>query len=261
VSIIQVNTSFNINLQFDIAPFHIRSFAWIIDFVILYIFHQAVSLLYSEFFGAGENVGFYEFFILLPYLCYHLFFELLNNGQSLGKMTLGIKVVSTDGQEASTAQKLTRWLCRFPDFGLYWGLIIMIQTQMNMILLPVLLMITSIISFILFIASKYQQRLGDLAAGTVVIYKRLPFDINDTIFRQVQETNYQVSFPSVMKLSDNDINIINNVVTRHRKSSMDNYVSSIAAKIKTALDLNPDMDDDIFLDILLKDYNYLTQKK
>jgi hypothetical protein len=38
-------------------------------------------------------------------------------------------------------------------------------------------------------------------------------------------------------------------------------VSSIATKIKTALDLNPDMDDDIFLDILLKDYNYLTQKK
>ena len=57
MSIIQVNTSFNINLQFDIAPFHIRSFAWIIDFVILYIFHQAVSLLYSEFFGAGEDVG------------------------------------------------------------------------------------------------------------------------------------------------------------------------------------------------------------
>jgi uncharacterized RDD family membrane protein YckC len=257
VSLLQVNTSFNINLNFDTAPFHIRFFAWIIDFIILILYVWGMAKIFNNLFQNASTFGLDEFLIITPLLAYHVIFELLNNGQSIGKMTLGIKVVSLDGREASTPQILIRWLTRFLDFGLIWSFIFLVSNEMFM---GVFLVITGILSFVLFLSTKYNQRLGDLAAGTVMVYKRVPYDLNDTIFREIKEENYRVSFPQVMKLSDNDINIINNVVTRHRKSNIDQYVSSIANKIKTALDLNPDMDDDIFLELLLNDYNYLSRK-
>jgi len=257
VSLLQVNTSFNINLSFATAPFHIRFFAWVIDFIILILYLLGMSNIFNDLFQGTSNFGLDEILIIMPLLSYHLFFELLNNGQSLGKMTLGIKVVSMDGREASTPQILIRWLTRFVDFGLIWCFIFLISNQYFM---GSFLAVTGILAFVLFLSTKYNQRLGDLAAGTVMVYKRVPYDLNDTIFREVNTENYTVSFPAVMKLSDNDINIINNVVTRHRKSNIDQYVSSIASKIKTALNINPDMDDDIFLEVLLNDYNYLSRK-
>ncbi len=257
MGLLQVNTSFNINLNFDTAPFHIRFFAWIIDFIILLLYLWGMSKIFNDIFEGASTFGLEEVLIIMPFLAYHVIFELLNNGQSLGKMTLGIKVVSMDGREASTPQILIRWLTRFVDFGLIWCFIFLGSDQYFM---GIFLAITGILSFILFLSTKYNQRLGDLAAGTVMVYKRVPYDLNDTIFREVNNDSYTVSFPAVMKLSDNDINIINNVVSRHRKSNIDQYVSSIANKIKAALDLEPDMDDDIFLEVLLNDYNFLSRK-
>jgi len=123
-----------------------------------------------------------------------------------------------------------------------------------------MLALCNILAIILFLTTKYNQRLGDLAAGTVVVYKKLPFDLQDTIFRDLHTEGYTVQFPTVMKLSDNDINIIDNVVKRHRKSDIGNYMESIATKVKAALEIDTDLENDIFLETLLNDYNYLSRK-
>lgn len=190
--------------------------------------------------------------------CYHLLFEILNHGQSLGKMTLGIRVVGADGREETNSQAMIRWLMRMIDFGGLLGVYWIAAYQAYFI--GSFLIACNILAFILFLTTEYNQRLGDLAAGTVVVYKRLPFDLNDTIFRDLHTKNYAVQFPSVMKLSDNDINIIDNVLKRHRKSNIDNYLSSVAIKVKTALEIETDLEDDIFLEIMLNDYNYLSRK-
>ncbi|MBK7883201.1 MAG: hypothetical protein IPJ81_04920 [Chitinophagaceae bacterium] len=67
--------------------------------------------------------------------------------------------------------------------------------------------------------------------------------INDTVFMNVNATNYMVKFPTVMRLSDRDINTIKNVLTQSKKR--DNYImcSKVALKIKEVLKIEAGMDD------------------
>ncbi|MBK8684243.1 MAG: hypothetical protein IPN26_04250 [Bacteroidetes bacterium] len=99
-----------------------------------------------------------------------------------------------------------------------------------------------------------------MVAGTSVVLKRLPYKLSDTIFQDVQFDQYVVSFPQVMKLSDKDINIVDNIVKHHTKSNVGRYVENVANKIKTVLQIESDMPDDMFLETLLRDYNYLSRK-
>jgi hypothetical protein len=64
-----------------------------------------------------------------------------------------------------------------------------------------------------------------------------------------------------MRLSDRDLNTINNILQQHRKSNMYNYVVTIAEKVKTVLDINTGEEAYNFLETLLSDYNYLSQNK
>ncbi len=260
MSTLNVNTSFNIDLHFDTAPVHTRFFAWLIDCLLLGLYYWVVFYKLLPSLGDGANAVGIDYVLYLPFFCYHLLFELLNHGQSLGKMVLGLKVVSANGREETKAQAMVRWLMRTVDFG---GLIFILLISAGFVQLGFLqwmLAICNVIAIIFFLTTKYNQRLGDLAAGTVVVFKKLPYDLNDTIFRELQTENYTVQFPSVMNLSDNDINIIDNVVKRHKKTKINNYLASVAVKIKAALDIETELEDEIFLESLLNDYNYLSRK-
>jgi hypothetical protein len=190
-------------------------------------------------------------------LMYHLISELLTKGQSIGKKLLGIKVVSLNGQDAMVSQYLLRWLMRFIDFGLMWGFIFLLQSS---VMLGLLLIMGSIAALINYVSSKYNQRLGDKIAGTAIVLKKLPYKLSDTIFQELDVTNYRVNFPMVMRLSDKDLNIIDNIVKQHNKSNLQHYIENVSLKIKTALQIETDMPDDIFLETLLRDYNYLSRK-
>jgi uncharacterized RDD family membrane protein YckC len=79
---------------------------------------------------------------------YHVFWELFFRGQSPGKKFLGIRVVRKDGLPVDPGSSLIRNLIRFIDS--FMGLFM--------------------ISFISMAASKGFRRLGDWAAGTLVIH-------------------------------------------------------------------------------------------
>ena len=51
----------------------------------------------------------------LPMLLYHLLFEVFNNGQSIGKASLRIRVVKLDGSQPDLGSLLIRWLLRILD--------------------------------------------------------------------------------------------------------------------------------------------------
>jgi hypothetical protein len=166
-------------------------------------------------------------------------------------------VVSLNGQDAMVSQYLLRWLMRFIDFGLMWGFIFLLQSS---VMLGLLLIMGSIAALINYVSSKYNQRLGDKIAGTAIVLKKLPYKLSDTIFQELDVTNYRVNFPMVMRLSDKDLNIIDNIVKQHNKSNLQHYIENVSLKIKTALQIETDMPDDIFLETLLRDYNYLSRK-
>ena len=83
---------------------------------------------------------------------YMVLFEVLNHGCSPGKQVMGLRVVQDDGTPIGWSASLIRNLLRFVDmlpFGYFLGAISCLQHP-------------------------HFKRLGDLAAGTLVVYRDLP---------------------------------------------------------------------------------------
>ncbi|HNO99634.1 MAG TPA: RDD family protein, partial [Ferruginibacter sp.] len=214
MSLIQIATPFNIDIEFEIAEFHKRLLAYLIDFVLLliYLFGSATFLFGTIRLGS-ENLGFGILVVLLPMLFYSLLTELWMGGQTVGKKIMKIKVVSLDGGEATLGQYLIRWFLRFYE----WSFIIISTFYFNIFLGFILLFIGGIASIIIISVTAKNQRLGDLAAGTVVVNTKTKLTIDDTIFIDIRKTDYKVMFPQVMRLSDRDINTIKGVLTQASK--------------------------------------------
>ncbi|MCR9141312.1 MAG: RDD family protein [bacterium] len=95
---------------------------------------------------------------LLTYF-YFLLFEWGNRGRTPGKMALGLRVVSVDGTSLDLLQILVRNLVRPAD-----------MFPMSMVLFPTYL----VGGLGAFVTGQSFRRLGDLAAGTVVVREQRP---------------------------------------------------------------------------------------
>jgi uncharacterized RDD family membrane protein YckC len=258
MSVIQIATPFNIDIEFEIAEFHKRILAYMIDFflLILYMF----SMLYLLFggFRIGEGgIGLAMILLVIPTIFYSPVSEILLNGQSAGKKLMKIKVVSLDGGEPELSQYLLRWFLRFYE----WGFIIFTLFWLNPFTGLVWLFIGGLTSVIIIGVSPKSQRLGDIVAGTVVVNTHTSLTVDDTIFMEVNHANYKVKFPEVMRLSDRDINTIKNVLRQTEKTNQYDMCNRVAMKVQTVLKVSSDMYANDFLEKILEDYNYLSTKE
>lgn len=255
--VIQIATPFNIDIEFEIAEFHKRLLAYLIDFLLIFIYViSMVYLLFGGFQLTEESAGFTLLIILLPVLFYTTASELLMAGQTVGKRVLNIKVVSLDGGEPTLGQYLLRWFLRFYE----WGFIISTFFQGSIFFGFVVLIIGGFTSIIIMAVTAKSQRLGDIAAGTVVVNTKSKLSVHDTIFMHVQQ-DYKVSFPEVMRLSDRDINTVKNVIAQARKSNNFEMVNRVAVKIQEVLSISSDMYALDFLEKIMEDYNYLATRE
>ncbi|HRI26278.1 MAG TPA: RDD family protein [Ferruginibacter sp.] len=258
MSIIQIGTAFNIDIEFEIAEFHKRLLAYIIDFALMLLY--LISMIYVMVGGLELHrlsVGFLILIVLLPMLFYTFLTELWMNGQTLGKKIMRIRVVSLDGGEATLGQYLMRWFLRFYE----WGFIIFFIFYSSLPAGFFVLFVGGMTSVVVIAISPKNQRLGDLAAGTVVVNTRSTLTVADTVFMNIDQTNYKVMFPQVMRLSDRDINTIKSVLTQAGKRNNYDMCHRVAIKIKEVLNIQTDMYVDQFLEKLLEDYNYLATKE
>jgi uncharacterized RDD family membrane protein YckC len=90
--------------------------------------------------------------LFLVLFAYDVPFELLNGGRTPGKVTAGIRVVGRTGEPINFFSSATRNIMRIVDF------------------LPVFYA-TGVVSIV---STRRDQRLGDLAAGTVVVRDKFP---------------------------------------------------------------------------------------
>jgi len=247
MSKVVIPTSFNIDLEFSTPAFHTRFFAWLIDFIIISIYCIAVeySLATSGYLTTNENeearlynLSFLNLILLVPALVYHLVTELFLNGQSIGKKILGLQVISETGKRPEFHQFMIRWLLRIVDFGLTLGFAGLLSS----------------------VISSKNQRLGDLAAATLVIDKRNKTALTETIFQEVSD-QYVPKYPAVLQLSDRDLNTIKTIYESCRKSGNYEHARRVGEKIRTALNINTYEDDIDFLDTLLTDYNFLSTRQ
>lgn len=130
------------------------------------------------------------------YWGYYIFFEMLWNGQSPGKRWVGLRVIRADGTPITLSESLIRNLARLIDF------------------LPAAYGVGIVTMFI----DKQSRRLGDLAAGTLVVQDHASISIRDlSVKRTVHLRPWaKVSvegFP-VERLTNNDLNLIENFLQR-----------------------------------------------
>ena len=261
MAVIKISTAFNIDLEFEIAAFHKRLLAYLIDFILLILYLICMkSLLYNGFsLSMEDNTGLDVLFISFPMLLYSLVTELMMNGQTVGKKLMAIRVISLDGGEPTPGQFILRWITKFFEWPFLFGYVMFSERA-----LYAYIIITGFlgIGVVIIIAStKKSQRLGDLAAGTVIVDTRSLLSVADTVFMNVGTENYKATFPQVMQLSDSDINTIKAVLIQSRKRPNDEMSYRVEAKVKQVLSIQSDLMPTPFLEKLLEDYNYLATKE
>ena len=262
--VIQIATPFNIDLEFEIAEFHKRLFAYLIDFTLLLLFFISMKYFY---YGGLNMVSGYELkshagldilTISIPMLLYSLVSEVLMHGQTVGKKLMNIRVISLDGGEPQLSQFIVRWMFKAYEWPFFFGYTVLTRES-----LLVYIMVTGFLGIIVVIiiaVTKKNQRLGDLAANTVVVNTHSVFSVHDTVFMDIQPENYVVSYPEVLRLSDRDINTIKNVISLFYKSRNTQTCTRVAHKVQEVLKITTDLDAIDFLEKLLADYNYLATR-
>jgi uncharacterized RDD family membrane protein YckC len=237
---LQINTTQNVNLNYTIVSIGERIGAFFIDAIILYLYSIIVNLI-------GDAIGFiYEdgwtqrglvALIFLPAMFYSLLMHIIFNGKTVGKMLLKIRVVKLDGSPVSWSSYLIRWMLRLVDIWLFIGSI----------------------GILTILFSEKRQRLGDAAAGTVVISTKNKTKISHTILEEVEDT-YVPQFTNVTVLTDKDVRLIKETFGIARKSNDFKTMKALREKVDSILQTNSELYDVNYLETVLKDYNYFTQK-
>jgi uncharacterized RDD family membrane protein YckC len=251
---VKLDTGFNIEVDFMIAPFIKRFFAWLIDYVILI----AWIIIMNKVVRIGRDViwelPYWEIFLIsLPPLLYFPLTEIFLNGQTVGKKAVQIKVITVDGGNPSISQFVIRWLFRMIDFPT-WILLAIATNQ-----LPWWTAIFLFGGIGCLIGTPYTQRIGDVVAGTILIDTRNRTSWEDTVFTELTD-NYQPRYPQVMQLSDKDINTLKGIISAVRRKSDYDLSIRIAARIRSKLHIEDDQDSLDFLQTLLKDYNFYSTR-
>lgn len=127
-----------------------RAMAWLIDLLIRFIILFGLAILFSLLGDFGTGLYLLTFF-LIEWI-YPLIYEIWKDGSTPGKKSIGIMVVQDDGTPITFSASLLRNLLRSVDFLPFFyalGLLSCVIRQDN-------------------------KRLGDIVAGTLVIYRHSP---------------------------------------------------------------------------------------
>jgi uncharacterized RDD family membrane protein YckC len=234
---ITVQTSQNIEIDYDLAGVGDRIVAYLIDVLIYIAYYTSLMLLQST--GDFSGYGF-QFVAIIPILVYQLLSEVFLNGQSIGKRVKKIRVISLDGNQPHIGQYLIRWLFRIVDIMLSSGLVAILSISL----------------------SEKAQRVGDMLAGTTVVRTRRQTKIDDTLFLETDE-NYIAKYPQAVNLSDQDISLLKEVLNRQVRSNYEsmNLTRKAADKVMKMLNIMTPDDPNSFLQDIIRDYNFLTSKE
>jgi uncharacterized RDD family membrane protein YckC len=249
---VKLDTGFNIEVVFPISPFHRRMFAWCTDILLMFLYWLFCEKIVFGLLGNKiANKEWVWVLLGLPVLLYYPAMEILTNGQTVGKKLLGIRVITLEGGQASVSQYILRWLFRTVDFPIWIFPAIFTNA------LPWYCSILTFSGIGCVIISQKSQRIGDIIAGTIVIFTRSKTSWQDTVFTEV-EAGYRPRYQQVMRLSDKDINSLKSIIGTVKKKNDHEIAFRIAERIKWKLSMHSDQDSLDFLETLLKDYNYYT---
>jgi uncharacterized RDD family membrane protein YckC len=189
-----IDTPENIEFGYDIAGIGSRFLAAIIDTLLIGIAEiiillvvglavQSLSLAESVLTAAGAVLGFVVLW------GYYVAFELAWNGQSPGKRLLGLRVVREGGRPITAIASIIRNLIRLVDF------------------LPFLYGIGVVAMFV----DRRSRRLGDLAAGVLVVRERAEVTLESLTTRPLPLPQVPINgilLPTIATLNETDYGLV-----------------------------------------------------
>lgn len=228
-------------LQYELAELRDRILAFLIDLAVM-IFAVGLLLTFVSSIFSGTALDVIIYLVLCIFIFYSLAFEVLNNGQSLGKMALRIQVIKANTGRPTFSDCAARWVFRLVD--IYFSL--------------------GGIACVMIASSSKAQRIGDIVANTAVVKlaPKMYLSLND-ILALHSNTSYQPQYLQARQLLEEDALLIKNTLDRFRKYDNDAHVEALdmlAKQIAGILHMNERPgDNQKFLESVLKDYVMLTR--
>ncbi|MFN8412955.1 MAG: RDD family protein [Anaerolineales bacterium] len=231
--VLKIDTPENVTFDYDVAGIGSRFLAALIDTALILIGQLLilgaailVALIVFKTDLLGEDLfnwalaitGILSFIFLWGY---YIFFEILWNGQTPGKRWVGLRVIRVDGTPITVGEAIIRNLVRIID------------------LLPTAYGIGVVTMFI----SPNSRRVGDLAAGTIVIHEREEKELKNfspltpvMINTWVSTNDVPEGFP-IEKISQYEIQIMEEFLSRRRDLSnhqqlAQHILNSIATRLE-----------------------------
>ena len=248
MSTIDIRTTQNVTIEYELASLRERAIAAFLDLIIVILLYCLLMIFVRMALrGSVPDSGLFAYFLygLLPavgYLLYHFLSEVLADGRSWGKRALGLKVVRLDGEEPSLSDYLVRASFLIVDIILSMGVVAAFMVS----------------------SSSRKQRLGDLGSNTTVIRVKsdIRFQLEDILnIDSIDE--YEPAYPQVQQLNEKDMLLIKNVITRYRTFSNhahEDVVNTLVNRLTQILEIPQVPSNKIeFLRTLIRDYIVLTR--
>ncbi len=248
---VRITTTQNIDIDYDVASLSDRIAARIVDYLIFLCIYMIFIVVVMTYFGVTANDGKLDsalagtgiIVLIVVWLALCVFYDLLTeiflNGQSIGKRSLKIRVISLNGTRPSVGQYILRWIFRILDFGISMGTAAVITVAFS---------------------DKKQRYWRYGCQETVHWFKTSLTGIkfNDLIFGP-PGADYVPTYKEVIQLTDHDIVLIHDVIKNFNRTRNSNLVYKLALRIKAFLHVKypPEINEYQFLEIILNDYNFL----
>jgi uncharacterized RDD family membrane protein YckC len=151
----EVVTGDAVVLDVQIAQLPVRAVGALIDITVMFVFYLLGLMLWAATltqFDSAVSAAIVVIFTVLVIIGYPLAFETSTRGRSVGKIVMGLRVVSDDGGPERFRQVLFRALASVVEIWMFLGSPAVICSML----------------------SPKAKRIGDIFAGTVVVSERGP---------------------------------------------------------------------------------------
>jgi uncharacterized RDD family membrane protein YckC len=211
---LNIDTPENVIFGYEVVGMGSRFMAALVDTAIILILQIVVNLTMVLLLGnlLGLDLGsawITAVFGLISFALlwgYYIFFEMLWNGQTPGKRLVGLRVLRSDGTPITLTESIIRNLVRFVDFlPLFYGLGVVVM-----------------------FVNAQSRRLGDLAAGTLVVRDRADLTLDN--LTEIPQLQSSLAVPAqiieevatwpIERLTEADIQLAEGYL--HRRTDLEN---------------------------------------
>lgn len=206
---LDIHTPENVAFGYQVAGLGSRFLSTLADTLLILLLQIVVFVTYLIILNALEIdptasawvAAIFGLIFFVFFWGYYILFEVFWNGQTPGKRWAGLRVIRTDGTPITISEALIRNLVRVIDF------------------LPAMYGAGIITMFI----DERSRRLGDLAAGTLVVHDRAPLSVQSlsekraVSFRQQGFTRVSLDEFPVERLTNDDLSLIEDFLSRREQ--------------------------------------------